>query len=97
MIRGVSVLTPLTVPQGSSKSTKALQSETLKGKHILEGDMATQHNILSHRNATMQNASPYRLLYVQINSHFVYMEPLGEMLLFPPNKTKHCIDLYINY
>lgn len=58
--------------------------------------MATQHNILSHRNATMQNVSSYRLLYVQINSHLVYMETLG--LLFPQNKTELLsIDLSTKY
>ncbi len=43
----------------------------------------------------MQNASSYRLLRVQINSHLVYMEPLGKTLLFPQIKQNSSRQTYL--
>lgn len=59
------------------ESRKALQSGMLKGKHIFKQIWQSQHKFKSQRKGALSNAPLFRLLYVQINSHFVYIEPLG--------------------
>lgn len=59
------------------ESRKALQSGMLKGKHIFQQIWQSQHKFERQRKGAVSNVSLFRLLYVQINSHFVYIEPLG--------------------
>lgn len=85
MLRHVSEVTLLKMTS-DQQSEKGLAVRNAEGKAHLERDVATQH-ILSIRNATLQNVSPCRILYVQINSQLTYT-PLEKTQLFPPNETK---------